>query len=900
MRALARFRSWLRAAFRRPLLNQEMTDELRLHVDLYAADLQRRGLPADEAARRARAELGSFDGQREAMRQSLGLRWLDELRGDVRYMFRLLRRSPGFAIVAILSVGLGIGANTAIFSLVDELLLKSLPVERPDRLFVVDNTGGKSGGNNAPPYPCYEILRDNNRHFAGIAMFDENEFAINIDGADEIVSGQRVSGNYFDVLGVRAALGRTLTPADDAPGSGGPDGPVVVISHALWNRRFGMSPTVLGKQIEIEKKAWTIVGVTPPEFFGLIVGGPVDLTIPVRQTDRNLSTRDSWWFSAVGRLLDGAAVETARAELDGLFQTYMTELNGRPPKVSDMFNRIELVPAVRGKHDVRRQFATPLTVVMTIAGLVLIIGCANVANLLLARASARQHEMRIRLAIGAGRARLIRQLVTEGLVIAGLGTVAGVFAAQWSAGALVQMIASTRQRIVLEPAFDIRVLSFAAAVATLTGLLCSLVPAFRATRTRRATTGDGGRATASTSSRRTGQTLVVVQVALSLALLSVAALFIRTLVKLETTETGFRRDDVVLMAVRTTLPRPTSDDRRAELARVGTMWGRLADRVRELPGASSVAIATLTPMDGADRGVRLMPVGGPALPAGERDTHLNQVTPGFFNTFEIKLLSGRLFQSSDTAASPRVAILSEMAARAAARAFGGSSPIGRHVKLTDGSEPYEVVGVVRDVLYESLRTAAGRMVYVPLSQPMDRVSGATLAVRTDRATGPLQPALRQSVRETMPGALTEQASTLEDQIAESLLQERLVSLLASVFGALALVLACIGLYGLLSYTVIRRTREFGIRLAIGAKHTTVLWLVLRETLALVTAGLAAGVLAVLVVGRYLENLLFGIGSSDPIAIGGAVAILLTIAMTAAYLPARRASHIHPTTVLRHE
>ena len=235
MRALARFRSWLRAVFRRPLLNQEMTDELKLHVDLYAADLQRRGLPADEAARRARVELGSFDGQREAMRQSLGLRWLDELRGDVRYMFRLLRRSPGFASVAILSVGLGIGANTAIFSLVDELLLKSLPVEQPDQLFFVDNTGGKSGGNTAPPYPCYEILRDNNRHFAGIAMFDENLFAINIDGADEIVPGQRVSGNYFDVLGVRAALGRTLTPADDAPGSGGPDGPVVVISVTRWS-----------------------------------------------------------------------------------------------------------------------------------------------------------------------------------------------------------------------------------------------------------------------------------------------------------------------------------------------------------------------------------------------------------------------------------------------------------------------------------------------------------------------------------------------------------------------------------------------------------------------------------------------------------------------------------------
>jgi predicted permease len=896
MALIARVRSWIGAVFRRPALNREMNDELRLHVDLYAADLQRQGLSSADARRRARAELGGFDGQREQMRQSLGLRLLDELRGDIRHTFRTLRRSPGFAAVAVCSLALGIGANTAIFSLVDELILKRLPVQQPDRLFFIDNTGGKSGGNNAPPYPCFEILRDRNTHFAGIAMFDENMFVGNIDGNDEILVGQRASGNYFEVVGVRAALGRLLTPADDVPGAGGPDGPVVVISDALWKRRFGMSPSVLGRRIQIEKKPFTIVGVTPPGFFGLIVGGPIEFTIPVSQSGRNLSTRDSWWFSAIGRLADGARVEPARAELDAMFQTYMADLNGRPTKPTDTFNRIELVSAARGKHDVRKELSTPLVIVMATAGLVLLVGCANVASLLLARASARAHEMSLRLAIGASRGRLVRQLVTEGLVISSLGAAAGVVVAAWSATALTRMLGSTDQYIVLTGRVDVRALAFAGAVALLTGLLCSLVPALRATRPGQAAVGASGRVADTYARGVTGRALIVIQVTLSLVLLSLAALLTRTLVNLVTTDSGFRRDGVLLMPVRTTLPPPTSDEIRAELARVGAMWTNVAEQVRAVPGVRFAATASLTPLDRADRGVSLTIIGGPDVPSGARSIHLNQVTPEFFDTLGIVPLAGRLFDRRDTSASPRVAVLTA----AAARQFGGSSPIGRSIRLTARSEPYEVVGVVPDAKYQSLRLDAERMAYVPMTQPMDRLGGATVLLRMEDSSRPAPLEVQRAIRDVVPGALITKTTTLDEQVFGSFLQERLVSTLASLFGALALTLACIGLYGLLSFTVTRRTREFGIRLAIGARRTTVVWLVLRETFVLVGAGLAAGLLVVYQGGRYLERLLFGITPGDPIALGGAAALLLLVALAAALLPARRASAINPMSALRHE
>ena len=456
MRLPARLRTWIRASFRRRDFERSMQDEMQLHVDLYEADLRRRGVPDAEAHRRARAEFGSVAARTDECREAVGLRLFDELRADVRFALRLLRQSPTFTFVALLSLGLGIGANTAIFSLVDTVLVKFLPVADPQHLFFVDNSGGKSGGGSGPPYPCYEALRDHNRFLAGIAAFHEGPVKVTIDGTPEQVLGQYASGSYFDVLGVKAVHGRVLTPRDDSVfGRGGPDGAVAVISHALWARRFGLDPAVLGKAVQVGTDWVTIVGVTPPDFFGLQVGSPIDITVPIMLQPNNLRSKHLWWMSVVGRLKPDASVAQARGDLETLFDAYMNEI-GMPREKRGYFSGIELVPADRGSNGLRRDYAEPLLIIMAIVALVLLIGCANVANLLAARASARRNEVAVRLAIGASRSRLVRQMLTEGAVLVSLGAAMGLLVARWGVAFLLRILSGPGDGIRLQPRFDLR------------------------------------------------------------------------------------------------------------------------------------------------------------------------------------------------------------------------------------------------------------------------------------------------------------------------------------------------------------------------------------------------------------------------------------------------------------
>jgi predicted permease len=899
---LTRARSWLYSLFHRSRLDRDLHEELRHHIESYAADLEHAGFSRKDAERRARAEFGSVAAVAEECRQSVGLRVLDELHGDLRHALRGLARSPAFTAVAVLSLGLGIGANIAIFTLIDAVLLRPLPVHEPQRLFFVDNTGGRSNGANAPPYPCYQRLRDHSRYFSGLAAFDGARFMVTIDAEPEEVRGQYASGNFFAVLGVQAAYGRVFTPLDDSEiGRSGRDAAVALISHAFWQRRFAMSPSVLGRTLHVGAHQVTIVGVTPPGFSGLDVGSPVDLIVPMALRGDDLRDTQSWWFSVVGRLDDQASVEAARADLDAMFQAYLDE-NGVDPGTRQYFSHIVLVPASKGLNALRSEFSRPLLTVMAIVALVLLIGCANVANLLLARGSARRNEIAIRLAIGASRGRLIRQMITEGAALMALCAVAGLLFGRWTVTLLVGFLAGVHDRVLLEPQFDGRILAFTAAVAVLTGLLFSVAPAVYATRLDAAKPGEGTRTTMAKRHARAGRALVVVQVMFSLVLLCGAALFVRTLHNLSSVRSGFDGRGVLTLRVALPLPLqnplPAPADGAAERASLGERWADLIFRLGGLPSVQSASASTLSPLSGRDRGVNLTVVGPHAGADSDRSVHLNQVTSGYFDTFGIETSSGRPFTRGDRATAARVAIVNNTAARAY---FGDESPLGRRISFGPRvPDEYEIVGVVQDARYEDLRMPAERMVYVPLHRPIDRTTSVTIAMRSSGDVSSLVAAARHSVRQAMPGSFITGIATVGQQTDETLMEERLVAMLASSFGVLALMLACIGLYGVMSYAVVRRRREIGIRLAIGAQRQSVAWMVLRETLALVAAGLALGVPAVWALSGYLESQLFGVAPHDPLALAGAAVVLGAVAFAAGYVPAWRASRVDPAIALRYE
>ena len=893
----------LRAFFARHKPVDDLEEEIRSHLRMEEQENLESGLPPDEAHYAALRRFGNVTLAQERSREMWGWNLAETLWQDLRYGLRMLAKNPGFTAVVVLTLALGIGANTAIFSLLDTVLLRMLPVRQPEQLFFLDNVGAR-GPNGAPPYPCFERFRDESHSFSGMAAFSGDVSKLSIDGHFEQALVQYASDSYFEVLGVKPAMGRLLAPGDERL-----DPPAAVISYAYWQRRFGGSPGVLGKTIQLETRPLTIVGVTPPEFFGLQVGHPVDITVPITlKGARQLHDSGAWWLDIIGRLKPDISPEQARAEIDVVYQNFMSEAGGVSPEDRrDYFNHMDLLPASKGLDELRHLFSKPLLVLMGLVGCVLLICCANISNLLLARAAARQREFAVRVAIGAGRGRLIGQWLTETLLLVFFGAAAALVFASWASHELVSFFATGRYPILLDLHLNTRILGFTAGLALFAGLLSGMAPTFSALRAdpQQAIKEGENQATTSRTRMSAGKLLVSVQVATSLVLLFGAGLFIRTLQNLKSVNPGFRTHGVLTMTVEpldaeylATSGPPALIPSKAQ--RLATLWTQLLNQVRTTPAVKSASLSVLTPLSGRDRGVAVEVPG--FQPRSDRDKGIgeNHVSDGYFETMGIPVMLGRPFTPDDNGTAPKVAILNETAARFY---FGNRSPLG--ARLDFGETPisdgiYHVVGVVRDAKHNSLREDTPRFVFLPVSQARDYLDRLSLAIRTNSSSLDLAPVIRQRIRALGADVLVTEVATVDQQIDQSLLQERLISTLSGFFGLLALLIAALGLYGIMSYSIVRRTREMGIRQALGARSRTVVWLVLRETLFMVGLGIGLGTPAALLLGRTVGSLIYGLKPSDSATISGSVLILGAVAILAGYLPAKRASKVDPMVALRHE
>ncbi len=936
--------TWLRVfihrlcgLFLKRKLERELDDEIRAHLDMQIEDNLQQGMSPDEARYEALRKFGGVEQVKESYRDRSGLAVVDSTLQDLRYALRMLRRSPGFAVVTVLTLALGIGANTAIFSLIDAVLLKLLPVKNPEQLVLLRHADSRA---TVTPfgYHTYQQFRDQNQVFSGVLAYHPLRLTVSVDEQPEpAVAGQLVSGNYYSVLGVNAALGRTIAPDDDrAPG----ESPVCVISHNYWQRRFAGDPGVVGKTIHLGGAPFTIIGVSPPEFFGLEVGSSLDIAVPLMMQQqvmpgvRSYVDSNIYAFTVMGRLRPGVTMPQAHAGLSLLYQQIVAEYaarGGKRSRESWLEEKLVLESGGRGLSELRRQFSRPLLVLMIVVALVLLVACANVAGLLLARAVARRKEIAIRLALGVGRLRLIRQLLTESVLLGGLGGLLGLLFAYWGARLLLPLLSQGEIPTQLNLSPDARVLGFTAAVAMLTGVLFGLAPAFLATRVDMIsalkhdapglTTGSGSRG----ATLAFGKLFVVSQVALSLLLLMGAGLFVRSLQKLQQVDAGFARENVLVMK----LEPVGSDNKTPQLA---TRYDDLLRRVEAIPGAQLASLVGYSPMSRREWLVMgqspedhsVMSVQGyTPQPGEEMNIFTMQVYPNSFAALGIPLLAGRDFGPHDmqkwmpglqcwrggrpAEAGPpptRVGIINESMAR---RFFKNENPIGRRFGFARfgwcGPEQtgwIEIIGVVKDVKYTSLRNEARAMYYVPFSQATTGRGQMTLVVRTAGDPTTVAAAVRREARPLDPQMPMFEVETLATQVAASLREERLVATLSSGFGLLALLLSCLGLYGILSYVVAQRTHEIGIRMALGAERRDVLWLVLRDALRLVLLGVALGIPGALAAARLVSSQLFGITAADPVALGLATLVLLAVAAVAGYLPARRATRVDPLVALRVE
>ena len=862
-------------------------DELRYHRDRLVDDYVAAGMDRQAAERRAFLEFGNIDGLEEAVRDVRGRWWADFLQ-DLRYACRTLRRSPGFALAAVLSLALGIGANAGIFSVINAVMLRSLPVNEPDRLVLISRLN-EEGRPLWLPFPLVERLHDSLRSVSGLATLATSRETAVIDGDDELVEADLVSGIYFDVLAVRPAAGRLLAPSDDVIA---PVAPAVVISHHYWTRRFARDPMAVGKVITVRNRLFTIVGVTPASFQSIRPDRTPDVMLPLLAmlSEDQRQAIDMNNYMVIARLRPGATVAQTNAEVQAVYRGFL-QFQASQERERDrpaiLRQRAAATAAPDGFNAFRYEYGRSLVVLMGSVGLVLLLACVNLSGLLLARAAARQREIAIRLAIGAGRGRLIRQFLTESFVLALIGAGVGLLIAGWLSVGLFGLFVNGRD-VAISVAPDWRVMAFTSAVAAAACLLSGLTPALHAVR---AGVQPALKQTRGGGSSRLGKSLVVAQLAISMILLVGATLFIGTFVKLHAVDRGFDSRGVLIASVRAAQPYPA--------ARIAAVKQALVDRLGRLPGVRSATAAQVVPVGGGlwDRTIQ---VEGYRFRGDESDAAgFNAVAPGYFATIGTPLRAGREFGAHDTGTAPRVAIVNDSFARYFFRDAAGA--LGRHV--TAANVTYEIVGVVGDAKYRTLRDPVIRTMYIPWMQRDGDPQPSSFAYIVRAASGDprrLIPELGAAVREADPALRVTVARSYDELIGQSIGTERIMATLGAMFAVLALMVAGLGLFGLMAFQVARRTNEIGLRMALGANRVTMMTLVLRDAAVMVVIGVALGIGAAMVVTGAARKLLFGLSPTEPAAFAVAAVTLASAALMAAWLPARRAANIDPLVALRHE
>ncbi|MGO8818353.1 MAG: ABC transporter permease [Terriglobia bacterium] len=828
---------------------------------------------------------------------------------DLKFGLRVLAKQPGYTAIAVLTLALGIGANTAIFSVLNAVMLRKLPVDNPQQLVLFGSARSAGSSDDFADteiysWAFYRDLRQKNQVFSDVSallsiLFTGMHGAVGGRVELEPLNVQLVSGNYFSLLGINPILGRSFTEAEDDPAGGHPE---AMISYSWWDRRAGRDPAIVGKTVTLGSTVYTIIGITPRGFFGTTVGESPDLWIPLsmeKQISPGWNGLDNKSFQSLyilARLKSGVSTSQAQANVNllarQLWQGYAGSTLSK--RQQDVLQRakIELTPVERGLPRLSRRAALPLQILMAVVGLVLLIACANIANLSLARAATREREIAVRMSLGAGRTRLIRQMLTENLLLALSGGVLGVLFAWWASNGLLAMMPHGPEPLPVDVRPDAYVLGFTFIVSLATALLCGIAPALRATRIALGPSLQEGRGAISVASRtKLAKILIVSQVALSLTLLIGAGLFLRTLVNLSNVDTGFNKENILTFGID-----PPSVGYKEDL-RLMTLYQQIEQRVSALPGVRADSISLFT-FDQGEWTDSVSVIGRTPTPEDDMMATHNVVGPGYFETMGIPLMVGRGFGPQDTGASPKVAVINETFAR---WYFPGGSPIGRHFGL--GSDPknsndIEVVGVVKNAKYQDLRERPFPAAYYPYTQRVQYLND--FEVRYTGNPEVMVGEVRQAIGQVDHSLPVTYVGTMVEQVNRSIVGQTLVARLSTFFGLLAAFLACIGIYGLTSYAVTRRTNEIGIRMALGAERSGVLWMVMRESLTLVLVGVAIGIAGALAAGRLISIVLYDTKATDPLTITASALVMIAVAALAGYLPARRAAKVDPMVALRYE